>query len=126
MAVFFFSLVGGTGNCPGTYGEYQSKCLKFVTLPKTTRSGAYTACHGDQNGWLATLDTYTLANGVIGHFNMISVGEDVYFGLSKTEACAGTGCNGKLVWDARTSETPSNTGHTANMKRYCAFRPNDG
>ena len=120
LAIFFadrVSLVGSTGNCPGTYGEYMDKCFKFVTSPTKTWAAAYTACHGDEDGWLATLDTYALATGVITEFDFVSISADVYFGLSKTEACSND-CAGKLVWDARNGTSPSNTGHEANMKSY--------
>ena len=120
LAVFFagrVSLAEGTGNCPGTYVEYSSTCFKFVTTIDATRAQALTNCRADQNGWLATLDDTAVAAGVTTFFDMATNNKDVYFGLYKTTDCTSTCVSNNLLrWEARTGETPSTTGYTANMK----------
>ena len=106
--------------CPGNYVEYMDRCLKFVASPLLTRPSASSACSADENGWLATLDSYALASGVVAFFSMDVLSLDVYFGLYKTADCTSTNCisNDLLRWEARSGETPSTAGYTSNMMRY--------
>ena len=100
--------------CPGTYVEYVAygRCFKLVTTP-ATRAAAFASCHGDQDGWLATLDIPALASGVITQYSIVA---DTYIGLHKLSSCSNP-CTGLLAWDSRTGYTPSTVGYFANMKR---------
>lgn len=97
--------------CPGAYTEYLStkRCFKYVTAA-ATRSAALSTCNGDENGWLATLETKELSDGVVAAY---SVTEDTYFGLYKLDPSCNSvaSCTGKMAW-----ESPAiTTGYFANM-----------
>jgi hypothetical protein len=115
LAIIFASRIGrcgGLGNCPGNYVELQSKCFQYISNSDKTRVLAQSACQDLNSGWLATLDTLSLATGVVTQFTI----SDAYFGLYKTASCTlttpATGCEGKLAW-----ESSSTTGYFSNMKR---------
>ena len=102
-------------SCPGTYTAYSGKCFKYVASPTKDHEDAHTACHTDNNGWLATLDTYALATGVVSQY---SITVDTYIGLHKGIDCNSPAtCQYDLLWDyAWTGGPPaSSTGKTANM-----------
>jgi hypothetical protein len=110
LAIFFASRIGrcgGIDDCPGSYEEIQSKCFQYITDPKVDRGDAQTACQALNSGWLATLDTSSLATAVVDNFDA----DDAYFGLYKTSGCELTGCVDNLAW-----ESSSTTGYFSNMK----------
>ena len=99
--------------CPGTYSAFGSGCFKYVTTG-ATYANAYTACHNDEDGWLATLNT----NWRLGVVSNFGISDDTYFGLMKTTPCTGSGCDGNYAWDIRDGSVAPVGNYTLDMKRY--------
>lgn len=113
LAVYRAPVVAAV-SCPGTYTAYSGKCFKYINFGQS-RSDAHSACHNDENGWLATLDTTALATGVVTEYG-ITV--DTYIGLYKGIDCnSPLTCQYDLLWDYAWNGGPpaSSIGKTANM-----------